>query len=93
MVKIIAMIVVPAAVFVVWRWTSVKRGTQQRDEKLIARLDPIGKKIDAGETISMEEIEALAARPENRHILFAALSSPIQRGPGHSPGQVMLRAR
>lgn len=59
--------------FVVWRWTSVARGERQRDEKLVALIDPIGRKIDAGEHVSPEEVEALAARPELRHLLFAAL--------------------
>ena len=59
--------------FVVWRWTSVARGASQRDEKLIARLDPIEKKIEAGEIVSPQEVSALAAKPEIRYILFGAL--------------------
>lgn len=59
--------------FVVWRWTSVARGARRRDEKLIARIDPIGKKIDAGEAVTLEEIAALATDPEIRYILFAVL--------------------
>lgn len=73
MFEIIAVIAVVVVAFIIWRWTSVGRGAQQRDKKLIARFDPIGKKIDAGETISLQEIEALAERPENRYMLFAML--------------------
>lgn len=71
--KILAVVAVLIVAFVVWRWTSVARGASQRDEKLIARLDPIGKKIEAGETVSPQEIAALAAKPEIRFMLFGAL--------------------
>ena len=73
MFKIIVVVALIAVAFILWRWTSVGRGAQQRDEKLIARFDPIGNKIDAGETVSLQEIEALAEHPENRYMLFAAL--------------------
>jgi len=59
--------------FLVWRRTSVARGARQRDERLVARLDPVGKKIEAGETVSPQEIESLAAHPEIRHMLFMML--------------------
>ena len=49
------------------------RGGRQRDEKLLARIDPIGRKIDAGETVSPQEVATLAAQPEIRHMLFAVL--------------------
>jgi hypothetical protein len=70
---ILTVIAVLVIAFVVWRWTSVARGASQRDEKLIARLDPLGKKIEAGEMVSPQEITALAARPEIRYMLFGAL--------------------
>src|SRR5688572_11569142 len=66
-------IVVLLVAFIIWRWTSVARGARQRDEKLFARLDPIGRRINAGESVSPDEIEKLAARPEIRHMLFAML--------------------
>jgi hypothetical protein len=74
----IALIVLAAFVFlivvlVVWRWTSVARGANARDEKLIARIDPLGKKIDSGAVVTPEEVAALAAHPEIRFMLFAAL--------------------
>ena len=59
--------------FILWRWTSVARGARQRDERLLARLDPIGQKIDAGGAVSPEEIGSLAAPPEIRHMLFGLL--------------------
>ena len=73
MLKAIAIAGVLIVAFVIWRWMSVGRGASQRDEKLIARIDPIGKKIEAGETVSPQEVAALAARPEIRYMLFAAL--------------------
>jgi hypothetical protein len=77
MIKIIAIIagtlIVIVVAFIVWRWTSVSRGASERDAKLIALLDPIGKKLDAGGQVSPQEIAALAARPEIRFMLFAAL--------------------
>lgn len=71
--KILAVVVVLIVVFVFWRWTSVDRGGRERDEKLLERLDPIGKKLEAGEPVSREEIEALAIRPEMRFPLFRTL--------------------
>ena len=53
--------------------TSVVRGGRKRDEKLLARIDTIGKKLDAGETVSAREVEELAACPEIRYVLFAML--------------------
>jgi hypothetical protein len=73
MTKVIAAIVIFIAAFIVWRWTSVARGARKRDEKLATRIDPIGKKLDAGESVSTGEVEAMAARPEVRHMLFTAL--------------------
>lgn len=74
-IAIVAVVVVVCSVvaFIAWRWTSVARGARQRDEKLLVRLDPIGRKLDAGENVSPQEIEALAAHPEIRYMLFAAL--------------------
>jgi hypothetical protein len=77
MLKIIAtafgLLIVLFVPFIIWRWSSVARGMRQRDEKLFKRLDPIARRIEAGQPVSPEEIEALAARPENRFILFAFL--------------------
>jgi hypothetical protein len=77
MLKIIAIaagvFLVLLVVFIVWRWTSVGRGMRQRDERLLVRLDPVAKRIESGQPVSSQEIEALAARPENRFMLFAML--------------------
>lgn len=59
--------------FVLWRLASVSRGMRQRDGKLVARLTPIGEKIEKGQAVSATEIEAVAARPEIRLLLFAML--------------------
>ncbi len=48
-------------------------GARQRDEKLLASLDGIGNKLDAGQPVSPQEIDTLAACPEMRYLLFAAL--------------------
>lgn len=70
---VVAALVVLLAAFVAWRFTSVARGARQRDERLIARIDPIAMRIDAGEVVTADEVAALAARPEMRHLLFTAL--------------------
>lgn len=66
-------IAVLLVVFVIWRWTSVARGMRQRDEKLLARLEPLAKRIEAGQAVSPQELETMAARPEIRFMLFAML--------------------
>ncbi len=70
---VVAAIAAFLVAFVAWRRASVARGARQRDEKLLRRLDPIGRKIGAGEPVSPQEVEALAAHPEIRHMLFAVL--------------------
>jgi hypothetical protein len=69
----LVVLVVLFGAWVVWRWTSVARGARQRDAKLIDQIDLLGQKIDAGESISPEEIDALAAKPEMRFLLFHVL--------------------
>jgi|SRR5678815_2656799 hypothetical protein len=77
MLKIVAIaagvVLVLLVVFIVWRLTSVGRGMRQRDEKLLVRLDPVARRMEAGEVVSPQEIELLAARPEIRFMLFAML--------------------
>ena len=77
MLKIIAIaagvVIALLVVFIIWRWTSVSRGMRQRDEKLLVRLKPIGKKIESGQVVSAQEIEGLAVKPEIRYMLFAML--------------------
>jgi hypothetical protein len=66
-------IVVLLCAFIIWRRISVTRGMRLRDEKLLARLGPIARRIEAGQTVSPEEIGALAAQPEMRFMMFAML--------------------
>jgi len=77
MLKIVAIAVGVVAVllvlFIVWRWPSVGRGMRQRGEKLFVRLDPVANRIETGQPVSPQEIEALAARPEIRLMLFHML--------------------
>lgn len=73
MIKIIITVVAIIIAFIIWRLISVFRGANQRDKKLMERIDGILKRIRAGETVSTQEVDALAAHPENRYILFAAL--------------------
>ena len=69
----LAIVLVLLVAFVVWRWTSVSRGAAVRDEILSAQIDSLVRKIDGGETVTQQDVAALAARPENRFVLFAAL--------------------
>src|SRR5262249_43818607 len=77
MLKIIAMVVGGLAIlvvgFVIWRRSSVARGMEERDEKVIERLEPIVKRIESGQEVSLQEIDAIAARPEVRFMLFSIL--------------------
>src|SRR5262249_47447454 len=77
MLKIIPIAAVVFAIllfaFIIWRNTSVRRGMRQRDEKLLVRLHPIAKKIEAGQTVSAQEIDSLARQPQIRFMLFGML--------------------
>jgi hypothetical protein len=70
---IVALLIVLIVGYIVWQLIAVNTRARLRDQKLVARLDPIGKKIEAGEAVSPQEIDALAVHPEIRHMLFAAL--------------------
>lgn len=59
--------------FVVWRYTSVARGARNRDEQLIALVQPIGQKLANGESPSPREVENLAASPPLRGFLYELL--------------------
>lgn len=62
-----------AFAFIWWRSTSIRRGALARDERILTVLDPIGKALQAGEDVSAEEVEKLAARPELRVLLRTLL--------------------
>jgi hypothetical protein len=66
-------VVVLLVAFIAWRWTSVRRGARRRDDALLDRIEPLGRRLDAGETVSPGEFAALAARPEIRYVLFEVL--------------------
>jgi hypothetical protein len=59
--------------FIAWRWTSVGRGAQRRDARIVASLEPLLTSLNAGDGGSLLEVDELAARPELRYVLFAAL--------------------
>jgi len=77
MLKIIAIaggvLAILVVAFIVWRWTSVARGMEEVDKKVIPRLEPVVKRIESGQEVSRQEIDALAVRPENRFMLFSIL--------------------
>jgi hypothetical protein len=94
--KIVAMaagaIVVLVVAFIVWALAAVRHGMQKRDRKLLAGLDPIIKKIRAGQAVFPQEVEVLAARPELRFMLFALLREAkrpefVPSGYSSSPAQ------
>ncbi len=67
--------VVAVVAFIAWRFTSVSRGAQKRDDKILNLLDPLRQKLDKGESVSREEVSALAIRPEVRPTLSSVLAS------------------
>jgi hypothetical protein len=70
---VIGVLLLSLLAFIAWRWTSVARGAKERDERLLVLLDPLGSKLESGAAISLDEVESLAAKPELRFMLFAAL--------------------
>jgi hypothetical protein len=71
--KIVVGLVIAAAAFVAWRYTSVTRGARQRDEALLQRLDPLAKRFESGAVVTPSEIESAASSPELREMLHALL--------------------
>ncbi len=57
-----------------WRWTSVSRGARRRDRWIAKELDPVMRRVDAGEAVAPEEIDAVAARDELRALLMLAMT-------------------
>jgi len=70
---VIGTIVALVLAFIVWRILSVPLGMQKRDKLLLAQLDPLRQKLDAGKPATESEVEALAAKPELRYLLFDLL--------------------
>jgi hypothetical protein len=59
--------------FIWWRFTSVARGARQRDEKLLAVLDPISEKLSKQEIVTSHEIADLSRQPQYRPMLYQML--------------------
>lgn len=59
--------------FVLWRYTSVERGTRQRDEKISQHLDPVAEKLAKKEQVSSDEVSTLADQPQLRLMLYVML--------------------
>lgn len=59
--------------FIAWRWTSVSRGARKRDGRILKLMDPIGLRLDAGETVTPEEILEIARQRETRFLLYSVL--------------------
>jgi hypothetical protein len=70
-----AILIVIAAIlaFIGWRYTSVARGARKRDEAIFNQLEPLGKKLDEGQSVEQREVEALARVPQNRPFLYRVL--------------------
>jgi hypothetical protein len=65
--------VLAIAVLVIWRITSVTRGTRQRDEKISTVLEPLPEKLAKKEHLSSDSIIELACQPHVRPMLYALL--------------------
>lgn len=68
-------IAVAAAIvgFIWWRYTSVARGAQHRDRKLLEALGPIEQRLANRELVSTDDIAPLARQPQYRPMLYAML--------------------
>jgi hypothetical protein len=69
----VAAIAAVVVAFVWWRYSSVYRGAQKRDELILRQIDPIGEKLARGEAPTSSEIEDLAKKPFARPMLYRAL--------------------
>jgi hypothetical protein len=72
--KIAIALVVVVVAFVAWRYTSVARGANARDQILLARLDPLAQRFQAKAAVSAEDVRLVANAPELRPMLYAMLS-------------------
>jgi hypothetical protein len=66
--------------FVVWRITSVARGARRRDQRILQRLEPVGRRLEQNAPLDADEIRRLAARPEARGMLHELLRQFGQAG-------------
>ena len=75
-VKFVAVLLVVVALvagYIWWRWTSVRRGANQRDEIIAREVDPIANRLEHGEFVAPADVGALASRPQLRPLLYMAL--------------------
>jgi hypothetical protein len=69
----VGILVVLFVAFIVWRWTSVERGARQRDDAIIAELEPIGAPLYAGDSVPPETVAAMAEKWHVRPLLYYIL--------------------
>lgn len=72
-IYIVVAIVVLIAAFIWWRYTSVERGARKRDEILLRDINPLAERLELRQSVSANEVEALAGRPELRPLLYELL--------------------
>lgn len=72
--------VIMVVVFLLWRISSVSRGMQQRDERILMMLEPIGQRVLDEETIEAHEVAEYMARPELRYMMMATMPDLDYRG-------------
>jgi hypothetical protein len=73
MLYAIAAIACLVLAFLWWRITSVARGARQRDQKIMAILEPVAEKLKAKQPLTSEEIAGLAQQPHVRPPLYELL--------------------
>ncbi len=72
-VSVLLVVVALVAGFIWWRWTSVRRGANQRDEIIAREVDPIANRLEHGEPVAPADVGALASRAQLRPLLYMAL--------------------
>ena len=72
--KIAAAVAIALVAFVAWRYTSVSRGANARDEALLKRLDSLAARFESKAKVTAEEVAEFASSPELRPMLYAMLT-------------------
>jgi hypothetical protein len=92
-----ALLIAILVAFVLWRYTSVRRGALQRDRKILALLDPVPTRLAANEEPPDGAIESLARKPETAPLLFTMLQHfgrielfPAELASAEAQGAAML---
>jgi len=73
MLYIIVVPILLFALFILWRWSSVRRGERQIDQKILRQIEPIARRAECGEAVSIDEVRTVARRPEVRYMFFEIL--------------------